>query len=433
MKKQFFPSAILLVGACLFLNNITNAQQTIRIGGMDEAPAVKKGVGVGTMAPNIRFKDLMNTTQTSISLKELTGKLIVLEFWATWCAPCIPAMDHLDNLKKKYAGKMEVITISDESMERIQRYIKNKPSTMLFVSDVNHTTMEFFPYQSVPHTVVIAPDGKVIGITTPTELTEAAIEKILAGQNVTFKEKAPVTSGFDYTKDYFPKAADFNDYYFELQPPVPGGFPIRQTKRQKSGAPILPQFTMLNSPFNHILQAAYKLSPARMTYEGVNESDFDYRTTSQLYCVNVAVPREKESELYTYFQKRLKETDFEYGYRLEKRKVPCIIITAADPAKLATFKTKGDKAEVPGGGPKIAYSNKFEKNNVPISDFTSHMEASGFFRMPVIDATNSKDNYDFAIEIDRENPSSIKNELAKMGLKAEKSEAEVEVMVIYKK
>ncbi len=55
------------------------------------------------------------------------GKVYVVEFWATWCGPCIQSMPHLAQLQKEYADKgVQIISISDEDLETVQAFLKRK-------------------------------------------------------------------------------------------------------------------------------------------------------------------------------------------------------------------------------------------------------------------------------------------------------------------
>lgn len=56
------------------------------------------------------------------------GRSVVLEFWATWCTPCVEAIPHLNSLAEKYAGdKLVFVSISDEKGEVVEKFMANHP------------------------------------------------------------------------------------------------------------------------------------------------------------------------------------------------------------------------------------------------------------------------------------------------------------------
>lgn len=420
------------ISILLLLYNSVAAQQVINIGGAgsNNVNIENKGIQTGQPVTGIKLTNLMNSDKQSVSLTELKGKIIILEFWATWCGPCIPAIGHLDELKKKFPDQLEVIAISDETEARIQRFIKNKPSSIWFSTDPDHSLQKYFPFHAIPHSVIIDQSGKLVANTSPMEITENVIKTILNEQKISVKEKKDVTGGFDMTKDYFPRPPGFNEYSFEVQPPIPGGFPI--TRRitgtsEWSGRRI----TMLNNPVSIIYRIAFNKTSATTVYEGVAQAEFDHRTTKDLYCIDVIVPKGRESELYSYMQQQLLKLNLKYKCRVEKRQTGCVVITSADPSKLEPFRsavTNNESAKQPT----IIRATSYERKNVPLDDLFLHFENYGIIKQPVINETGINGNFDLTFQFDAENPDSFKNELAKLGLKAEKKEREVEVLVIYK-
>lgn len=76
---------------------------------------------VNTKAPELSFRFVHNDELKRLS--DYEGKVVVLNFWATWCQPCIKEMPHLIKLQEQYASDgLEVILLSDETKEKLLRF-----------------------------------------------------------------------------------------------------------------------------------------------------------------------------------------------------------------------------------------------------------------------------------------------------------------------
>lgn len=118
----------------------------------------------GTRAPNttwIRVAD-----RESEQLKDFEGKVIVLEFWATWCKPCQPIMESLQELPKKYphwTGKVALIGASvDESLELPERHLKAKGWNRTHNVWAQSDTVRAYGVNGLPTIYIISKDGVVI-------------------------------------------------------------------------------------------------------------------------------------------------------------------------------------------------------------------------------------------------------------------------------
>jgi peroxiredoxin len=97
-----------------------------------------KPSSIGTLAPDFTIKD----ADHSITLNQLRGKIVVLNFWATWCLPCVDEMPSLEHLQKKFEGKdVTVLAVSvDDDPDDYHRFLKNHNIDLLTVREAGQKT-----------------------------------------------------------------------------------------------------------------------------------------------------------------------------------------------------------------------------------------------------------------------------------------------------
>lgn len=121
-----------------------------------------QAIQVPAIAPSTVFFD----GKKNIGLKNFKGQFLLVNFWATWCAPCIREMPSLDRLAKKMAGKnLLVLAISedDDSPAQVKLFaekLKLKSLTMLY--DTHQHGSRDFGLRGIPATFLISPKGRVL-------------------------------------------------------------------------------------------------------------------------------------------------------------------------------------------------------------------------------------------------------------------------------
>jgi uncharacterized protein (TIGR03435 family) len=138
---------------------------------------------IGDKAPKINITDyILNIPKD----KNIEGKFIVLEFWATWCAPCLSAVPHLNELHDNFKNRKDLLFLSMtyEKPEKTKRTLEKIPFKTVVVSDQTKLNEANFNVDEIPHTVLIDNKGVIRWIGIPTELNSSIIENLLNGTNI---------------------------------------------------------------------------------------------------------------------------------------------------------------------------------------------------------------------------------------------------------
>jgi thiol-disulfide isomerase/thioredoxin len=111
---------------------------------------------------NFAFKDINNKTA---ALSDFKGKVIILDFWATWCVPCKAEIPGFIGLQQKYAKRgLQVIGLSvDDSQPTAKKYADQMKMNypVLLAEGKEEILMAYDPIPSIPVSVVIGRDGKI--------------------------------------------------------------------------------------------------------------------------------------------------------------------------------------------------------------------------------------------------------------------------------
>jgi thiol-disulfide isomerase/thioredoxin len=111
-----------------------------------------------TATPNIEAVDLQGKAWTSA---ELAGKVVVLNFWATWCAPCKDELPTLQTLHDISDAQTVVLTINvREPVARAARYMQSTGMTFPVISDAKGDLAKRWGVTVYPTTILIAPNGQ---------------------------------------------------------------------------------------------------------------------------------------------------------------------------------------------------------------------------------------------------------------------------------
>jgi len=100
-----------------------------------------------------------------VSLQSFKGKVVLLDFWATWCGPCKVEIPHFIEFQQKYGAKgLHVVGISvDDPVDKLTPYVKEMGMNYPVLQGLGHDDVQdaYGPILGIPVSVIISRDGKI--------------------------------------------------------------------------------------------------------------------------------------------------------------------------------------------------------------------------------------------------------------------------------
>jgi len=145
--------------------------------------AVSKAIAEGEPAPDFELQDLDGET---VSLSDLRGRPVLLNFWATWCYWCFVEMPYLEEVYEEWTSKgLMVLTIAKgESLSTVKNYIQRYGLSLPVLLDTQEIVANKYGVRGIPITFFIDKDGIIqgirIGAFPSKEAIDAYIEEIIS-------------------------------------------------------------------------------------------------------------------------------------------------------------------------------------------------------------------------------------------------------------
>lgn len=164
MKKPKFTLSNIIFVVVILLLIIPQTRQPIQI-------FLQKGLAM--ISPSEISADKRETLKTydnwnlvdskgnPFDFKEAEGKVVFINFWATWCPPCIAEMPSIDDLYEEYNGRVVFLLVSNEKTETINDFQNKNNYNFKFYQSVTNAPKQF-QTTSIPQTYVIDKQGAIV-------------------------------------------------------------------------------------------------------------------------------------------------------------------------------------------------------------------------------------------------------------------------------
>lgn len=134
----------------------------------------------GNEVKNLPIKKIMNYKATVNSLQQLEATVTILDFFGTWCVPCIKALPKLETLKNKFAADLNIVLVSIEKESTLQSFIsKRQPFPFSIIVDGDNIFTDAFMPPSYPYSIILDKNRKILAILNAADITEDMLTRFI--------------------------------------------------------------------------------------------------------------------------------------------------------------------------------------------------------------------------------------------------------------
>jgi thiol-disulfide isomerase/thioredoxin len=290
-------------------------------------------LSVGDKMSNVNLRNILNDKNGGNLLDYAKNVILIIDFWATHCVPCVRNLPYLDSLEKVYNGRVKVLAVTPEKRTTVLKFVSNKPFLrnlqLKFVTD-DSLLSKYFPHRIIPHEVWIDKYGFIIAITSDLEVTAGNINKVLTGTKIDLPKKIDDLY-FDNSKPYFINGnfGDGSDFLYrtvltKYNPALASGGSINMDSMGR-----IWRLACYNNDPLHLFSIAYNKSLTafvnrnRMVVDSKDSVEYLKWVKEKSYCYELIVPEPLPADsFYKYMFQDLNKY-FKISVTAEKRKVPC--------------------------------------------------------------------------------------------------------------
>jgi len=388
---------------------------------------------VDSLIGDVELTNLINYDTSSIRFSDFRGKYLLIDFWGTFCVPCVASMPKLEKWGEDFKDSLQILMIAVESSDRVEGFYarrKQQGFPVKLASAISPELAKSYGIREIPHYVWVDTEGRIKAITGHDQLTHENIEKFVSGQKVAFKQKHDKFIDFDPSSPFLLNG-NGNGYgevdllsHSVLTRYIEGlqamSFPQRDTSQKRIygfnlSIQGLYQLAYNNVPLNRVILKVD--NPSKYKY--MPNDNFDLWKLENAYCYELIVPAKISGDILKIMQQDLNRL-FGVKAQFMEEEIECLVLTVSSDTKLRTQ----------GGNPerKIDAAG-FTLRNKNINDVK---EIIGHFMQNhiILDETNFTDRIDISVNAALYDFDEVQSALKKYGIGLVKAMRVVEVLVL---
>ncbi len=379
---------------------------------------------------------------SSAGLSAYQGKIVILDFWATWCAPCRKMVPLMDSLQTAFSGKVQFVSITYESQKvaaPVLAKLRKRSASGVVEIYADQLLRNMFPHRTLPHYVWIGPDGKVKVFSEFTDITAVNIARALKGE-FPLAEKRDIATAYDPNRLLMigGAAGDRRPIYHSLLtgylPGVQAGSTITAFDTLKGQT-----FNIRNTALHWLLRLAYSdrgrfFTRSRVRYETRDSSHFwtelsggpylDWLKKGNGYCYELYLPPDLARFAFRFMQQDLARLFPQYTITAEKREEKCLVLVAT-----------GDTGQILSKGGELIFKDSpfgIRLQNVSLNAFIRKLERGWWqlSKLPILNGTGIKGKVDLDLKATMTKVEDVNKALAPYGLQFVEKPAITEFLVV---
>jgi thiol-disulfide isomerase/thioredoxin len=424
-------------------------------------------IKIGDQCPDVVL-NMVNYTSHTAKISDFRGKLLILDFWTTWCGPCVHSLPKIDSLQKKFADKVQILPVNYEDEKKVHFFLDKmaQGGHIRIVSVTDDSVLQkCFYHTYIPHCVWIDANGKVIAISDGEQLTASHIQEAVNGQSLSFVQPEilkymdltkplfiPTTSSFDNIGQTNIENVSEEDVLYHS---ILTGY-RKECIIGRMGYGTSTRITVSNISPANLYGKAFEnkeigngfdplsfSAPGKTIWE-VKDSSLlilDGKYADQVikgnavlfkewlkrysYCYEIQTPKswgpDKKYELMLEDLNRYFGSLYGIEGSFEKRKVKCLVLERT---------SKQNKLTTNGGEQSIQHSPyNFNMVNTPLY-LLGEFLSTYYLHKITVDQTGYKGNFDISLNCDLTDLKAINTELARYDLQFVESENEQDIIII---